>query len=349
MREEAELAAAYFTGNGVAKDLSQAARWYEKAAEGGDPLAQVQIGYFYQAGIGVPVDLVQAVHWYELSAAAGNPRGMENLGVAYIKGIGVQKNPEMARHLFTEAFHKGCGSCASYLGHMFYFGLGVPMNKATAEDWYKSGTRMHDPMATYNLGLLYSESQEHVHDFGKAAKLFRTSVQGGYVPAMHALGLLLLKHPDLAKSSREALPLIETASYAGNWRSSMVLGILARDGNGVTADPKVAYYHFQIAVRQGGEEAQKLLAHDLNALEAKLSADKQSSVKSSADAWYEQHHLTLVLIGKDVKGTPAFPATAIAAASPGSYIGELVSATDFRKNAATYLDLNLSPEGDEKP
>src|SRR5580658_1827156 len=60
VREEAELAAAYFTGNGVAKDLSQAARWYEKAAEGGDPLAQVQIGYFYQAGIGMPVDLVQA-------------------------------------------------------------------------------------------------------------------------------------------------------------------------------------------------------------------------------------------------------------------------------------------------
>lgn len=146
VREEAELAAAYLTGNGVAKDLSQAARWYEKAAEGGDPRAQTQIGYFYQAGIGVPVDLVQSAHWYQLSAAAGNPRGMENLGVAYLKGIGIEKNPEMARRLLTEAFHKGCGSCASYLGQMLYFGLGVPMNKATAEDWYKSGARMHVKM-----------------------------------------------------------------------------------------------------------------------------------------------------------------------------------------------------------
>lgn len=99
------------------------------------------------------------------------------------------------------------------------------------------------------------------------------------------------------------------------------------------------------ALRQRGEEAQKLLANHLKALEAKLSSDKQSSVKSSADAWYEQHHLTLVLIGKkNVGSNPEFPATAIAAASPGSYIGELVSATDIRKNAASYLDLNLSPK-----
>jgi hypothetical protein len=81
----------------------------------------------------------------------------------------------------------------------------------------------------------------------------------------------------------------------------------------------------------------------------RLSSPKQSTVKSSADAWCEQYHLILILIGKNVKGNPTFPATAIAAAHPGSYIGELGPATDFREKAAAYLDLNLSPGGDEKP
>jgi len=35
--QEIELAADYFTGNGVPKDAKQAAYWYQKAAESGDP------------------------------------------------------------------------------------------------------------------------------------------------------------------------------------------------------------------------------------------------------------------------------------------------------------------------
>ena len=37
----------------------------------------------------------------------------------------------------------------------------------------------------------------------------------------------------------------------------MLLGILARDGNGVPKDSKAAYYHFRVACLQGGDEAEE--------------------------------------------------------------------------------------------
>ena len=52
VKEEVELASAYFTGDGVAQDARLAAYWYQKAAESGNPEAQNQVGYFYEAGLG---------------------------------------------------------------------------------------------------------------------------------------------------------------------------------------------------------------------------------------------------------------------------------------------------------
>src|ERR1700733_12427443 len=105
--QEIELAADYFTGNGVPKDAKQAAYWYQKAAEGGDPEAENEIGFFYQAGIGVLADPARAMHWYQLAAASGFTRAKVNLGVMYVWGIGVPKNGGLATQLFQEAANRG--------------------------------------------------------------------------------------------------------------------------------------------------------------------------------------------------------------------------------------------------
>src|SRR5580692_6875872 len=131
-----ELAAAYFTGRGVTQDEKQAAYWYQKAAEAGDPEAQKEIGYFYQIGLGVPIDPVRAFHWYQLSAAGGLPSGKVDLGVAYVWGIGVPKNTPLAMQLFREAAEKGSGVGACYLGDMFFFGIGVKQDLAIAQHWF---------------------------------------------------------------------------------------------------------------------------------------------------------------------------------------------------------------------
>jgi uncharacterized protein len=316
VQREIELAKAYFAGDGVPKDTAEAARWYEKAAEAGHTGAQNEIGYFYETGIGVPVNMERSVHWFQLAAASGSAQGSMNLGVAYLSGRGVRKDEAMAATLITEAFHRGSGIAASYLGDMYYFGIGEPQNKALAENWYEAGLKLHDAMAAYRLGSLYSVADGHVHDFRKAAGLLRISAENGYVLAMHSLGFLLINYPELAKSPQEAQPWLEEAANAGNWRSSIVLGILARDGNGAPVDTKAAYFHFLIATRQGGPQAQAIVATDLRNIGAKLDADQRTEITSAADAWYAQHSQVLLYIDRRTKGHSAFPSVSVATVLP---------------------------------
>src|SRR4051812_26095130 len=63
-----DLGCAYYHGNGVSKDLSQAAGWFRKAAEKGHAQAQYNLGYMYANGEGVLKDAVQAVSWYRKAA-----------------------------------------------------------------------------------------------------------------------------------------------------------------------------------------------------------------------------------------------------------------------------------------
>ena len=317
--DEILLAGDYFTGNGVAQDPKMAAYWYEKAAGHGSPEAQNQIGYFYQAGIGVPKDAKRAVHWYQLSAASGFAKAKVNLAVAYLRGIGTQQNNEQALRLFNQAFQAGNGTAATYLGLLYYFGIAIPQDKAAAEKWFESGLKLHDPLAAYDLGSMYSVNADHPHDLPKAAGLLRQACDGGYVPAMHSLGILLVNHPELKPASpQESRVLLETAANAGSWKSSIVLGILARDGRGIPVDYKAAYYHFRVALLQGGAEAEKMINKDVAIMATRISEEESQTAISAANTWFEHHSMPLIYVYKE--GTPRrdCPLVGIALAPDGS-------------------------------
>ncbi len=74
VRQELELAADYFAGRGVPKDLTQSAYWYRKAADQGNPAAQVYLGYMYTVGLGVPQDKAEAIRWYRRAASSRQRR-----------------------------------------------------------------------------------------------------------------------------------------------------------------------------------------------------------------------------------------------------------------------------------
>jgi TPR repeat protein len=318
IRDEIVLAGDYFTGTGVEKDPKMAAYWYERAAGHGSPEAQNQIGYFYQAGIGVPKDAKRAAHWYQLAAASGFAKAKVNLAVAYLRGIGVQQDNELAVRLFNQAFQDGNGTAATYLGLLYYFGIAVKQDRAAAQKWFESGLKLHDPLAAYDLGSMYSVNQDHPHDLPKAAGLLRQAADGGYVAAMHSLGLMLVNHPELKQGPQESRTLLETAANAGSWKSSVVLGILARDGRGAPVDYKAAYYHFRVALLQGGAEAEKVIKKDIEIIAARAGAEESQTAISAANTWFEHHSLPLVFVYKE--GTPRhdFPMVGIALAPDGS-------------------------------
>jgi uncharacterized protein len=321
---EIKLAGDYFTGHGVAQDLTQAAYWYEKAAEAGDAEAQMQTGYLYDAGIGVGRDPVRAVHWYQLAVSGGLARAKVNLAIAYLWGSGVERSEGTALRLLNEAAGKGVGLAACYLGVIYQLGIGVPQDAATADWWYAKGVKLHEPRAEYDLGTLLFVGKNHVHDLRAAANLLRESAAQGYVPAMHSLGLLLVRNPGLTKSADEGVTALDEAACAGEWRSSVILGVLARDGAGVSADASAAYLHFKIAVLQGGGEAAQLVDDDLKNLSAKLSASQVQALDSQAQDWYRHHQVALEFVRKDGENRNRFPAYALAGPEMGAHAAQIL-------------------------
>ena len=175
----------------------------------------------------------------------------------------------------TQAYEGGNGRAATYLGILSFFGIAMKEDRVAAENWFESAIKLHDSLAAYNLGSLFSVDLGHPHDLPKAAELLRQAAGAGYVPAMHWLGLLLVNHPELKQDPDQARTLLEAAANAGSWKSSVVLGILARDGRcDVQADAGQAYFHFRLAAIQGGVQAERLIKHRLDTLTAKIGGEE---------------------------------------------------------------------------
>ena len=69
----------YGTGSGVSRDDAEAIRWYRRAADQGDALAQSNLGWMYENGRGVQRDRVEAVRWYTRAADQGDSWAQEQL------------------------------------------------------------------------------------------------------------------------------------------------------------------------------------------------------------------------------------------------------------------------------
>jgi len=62
-----------------AKDFSGAAKLFQRLAEQGDPRAQLQVGYQYANGEGLRRNYEEAVRWYRKAAEQGNAVAQTNL------------------------------------------------------------------------------------------------------------------------------------------------------------------------------------------------------------------------------------------------------------------------------
>lgn len=73
------VGALYDHGLGVDEDDTEAARWYQMAADQGLPLAMRNLAGMYAGGHGLPYDKDQAEYWYEKAAEAGDEKSVQRL------------------------------------------------------------------------------------------------------------------------------------------------------------------------------------------------------------------------------------------------------------------------------
>ncbi|HME70604.1 MAG TPA: tetratricopeptide repeat protein [Myxococcota bacterium] len=132
---EAALADMYYRGDGRPKDLTEAARWFRRAAEQGNAAAQYNLGTMYANGEGVPRDASQAAKWYQDAAKQGDDDSENELGRMYWTGDGVQRDLSLAAAWSRKAAEQGNRIAQFRLGLMYMGGEGVPEDRVQAHMW----------------------------------------------------------------------------------------------------------------------------------------------------------------------------------------------------------------------
>jgi TPR repeat protein len=101
------LGVMYANGFGVAKDESEAVKWYRKAAEQGIAQAQFNLGKCYDNGDGVEKDAREAIKWHRKAAEQGYAAAQCNLGLMYDNGRGVKQDESEAVKWYRKAAAQG--------------------------------------------------------------------------------------------------------------------------------------------------------------------------------------------------------------------------------------------------
>jgi localization factor PodJL len=102
------LAKLYEDGqSGLTKDLAEARRWTERAAEGGDRKAMHNLALYDFEGVGGSKNLSEAAQWFRRAADLGLVDSQYNLARLYEEGFGVSQNPAEAYKWYLIAGRSG--------------------------------------------------------------------------------------------------------------------------------------------------------------------------------------------------------------------------------------------------
>jgi len=198
------LARSYASGEGVAKDKVEAVKWYCKAAEQNNAWAQFNLGGCYDNGKGVAKDEIEAANWYRKAAEQGLAEAQFCLGVSYAYGEGVETNALEAEKWYLKAAEQGVNRAEFALGVMYASGQGIPQDYSEALKWYRKAAYQGDPDSQNNLGMMYAGGQGVPQDYVEAYKWYNLAAAHGDTNAINNRDEIAshMTHSQIAEAQR---------------------------------------------------------------------------------------------------------------------------------------------------
>jgi localization factor PodJL len=139
-----EVGVRFAEGKGIAANLDEAAKWYDRAAQSGVIPAIFRLGTFYEKGLSVKKDADIARRYYLQAAERGNAKAMHNLAVLDADGGGKGANYKSASQWFRKAADRGVADSQFNLGILYARGIGVEQNLAESFKWFSLAAAQGD-------------------------------------------------------------------------------------------------------------------------------------------------------------------------------------------------------------
>lgn len=269
------LADYYMSQTSSVEQLRQARILYEQFAKQGDQSAQLKLGYLFEQGIGVNPDYNQALSWYTMAANQGQKDAQYLLGRLYQLGL-VGKEPD-----YTLAKQWYAAAQDNYAPAAVAYGF---LEETQNDDYprafnaYQHAADLEDPIANYDLGLIYEKGKGQPTDVEKAQELYLIAANQGVVKAMVSLGNLYAQQHKMKKS----LSWLNKAAMQNDPDAMYQLGWLSEQGLNPQGTIKDAVTYYQSAAALGQSNAMLALAR-IYQLGTGVSPDLQKSASYYAE------------------------------------------------------------------
>lgn len=159
----------------------------KRAAQGGEVDAQLKLGRIYRFGRkGIAKNFSEAKRWYDMAAARGSQEAMTQLQMIYVKSGHEHFNSlqadENVRFLAVQA-RQGDAGAALKLGMLAERGAGGAPDFARAAELYAFAANAGLPQAQTRLGLLYEDGKGVPQSDDEAVKWLTKAAEQGYADA----------------------------------------------------------------------------------------------------------------------------------------------------------------------
>ncbi|EIJ34419.1 SEL1-like repeat protein [Thiothrix nivea] len=248
--ESFSLGEAYFYGDGVQQDYTQALHWFEQAAAQGCSEAMDKLAEMYREGQGVGQDYLQVLHWrYEAAEQwASNPLHV------------VLRELRLPLQWYVDAAQQGHSVAQYILGLMYQYGVSVSWDdggqagslraiedEEQALEWFLKAAAQGHADAQYETGWMYCDGLGGVdQDFTQALHwLEKAAAQGR-------------SDKDELTKLRAVQP-VEELARTGDATGQYSMGMILRQGyldDGYVADNEQTLAWFDKAAAQGHAKAQ---------------------------------------------------------------------------------------------
>lgn len=149
-----------------------------------------RIAEMYDRGEFLPENQVEAAAWWLRAAERGDPDARLAYATKLINGQGVAQDLEQGHALCSKAVKEGDSRGDYCMGYLYQRGLGVTLNTKKARNWYERGATRGNPGAIKALAQMEVAGEGGKVDRLKACLLYAALAAAGDKDALRSLARL---------------------------------------------------------------------------------------------------------------------------------------------------------------
>lgn len=267
-----EIAFDYYFGNYLNRNLTTARVVFEELSVKGSAKGQFGLGLLQTSGLSIKSNQAKALVYFTFGALGGDPTAQMSLGYRYWSGIGVENQCEFALSYYKKvASYVASKISPNSAGNTIHrIRLYDEEENAKSENpslldddlvqYYQLLADRGDVQAQYGLGLLHYQGGRGEMQPDRALYYFSRAAEAGNYYAMAYMGKLYAEGSDSIKQDNlTAYKYFKQAAEKGNPIGQAGLGTMYFYGAGVERDYSKALKYFTFSADQGYVEGHFLM------------------------------------------------------------------------------------------